>query len=156
MELDTEDQVLFDFVPLWMQWNYQPIPNPGPQDQDQQELIAHSGVYCCLATVNISHKRCQLENWENLSNSMLHKSIFLNIQAGNFIFLHIYDKKQKQINTRFVILTAKLGIQSTYIWHRFILPLPPPFRMVKNVFFELTQIKFYKWILLLKFDTPPK
>ena len=26
-----------------------------------------------------------------------------------------------------------------YIWHRFILPLPPPFRMVKNYFFEVNQ-----------------
>ena len=28
------------------------------------------------------------------------------------------------------------------VWHRFILPLRPPFRMVKNDFFEVTQIKF--------------
>ena len=38
--------------------------------------------------------------------------------------------------------------------HRFILPLPPPFRMVKKNYFQVTQIKFQKWIWLLKFDTP--
>ena len=36
------------------------------------------------------------------------------------------------------------------IWHRFILPLPSTFWMVRNYFFEVTQNKFYKLIWLLK------
>ena len=41
------------------------------------------------------------------------------------------------------------------IWHRFILPLPTPFRMVKKNFFEVNQNKFGKLSWLLKFDTAP-
>ena len=28
------------------------------------------------------------------------------------------------------------------LWHRFILPLPPPFQMVEKYFFQVTQNKF--------------
>ena len=38
---------------------------------------------------------------------------------------------------------------------QFILPLPPPSRIVKNYFFDVTQNKLWKLIWLLKFDTPP-
>ena len=41
-----------------------------------------------------------------------------------------------------------------YMWHRFILPLPPTFRMVKDNIFEVTQNKFYELILLLKVYMP--
>ena len=88
-----------------------------------------------------------LKNW----NLVSHQEELWDVQQEHdvaiFYFLTksislLYRTKLLDNNIKCHSANITLWVRVSPIWHRFILPLPQPFWMVKNDFFEVTQIKF--------------
>ena len=96
-----------------------------------------------------------------LQEQLIFSLIQLFFSEGQLMYLENKSCTTEKKSSNMKVVLGALGARrhppkliEFHRWHRFILLLPHNFRMVKNYFFEVTQNRFYKLIMLLKVYMP--